>query len=310
MKRLFLMAGCILLFILANGQSKIKAIPDSKGIIVQHKTAPKEGLYYLSRIYDVKVDDIAAASKIDKNKSLLVGEIVKIPLPFERLSQSASKGTPVYYEVGEKEGLMTVSNKFNKALLKNLRSWNKLQNDKLTKGQQLIIGYVFLNEEPLPVGKAESTEKPIEKNPTEHKPVEVAVEKPQPKPVEEVVTLSKPEPPKPEMVQELRGKGYFKGQYTRQSHEGANTQKTVTSGIFKANKGWGDGKYYVLIDEVKPGTIIKITNPENNAIIYAKVLGQMKGIKQNEGLDIRISDAAVSELAVSDSEKFIVSISY
>jgi hypothetical protein len=36
----------------------------------------------------------------------------------------------------------------------------------------------------------------------------------------------------------------------------------------------------------------------------------MKGIKQNEGLDIRISDAAVSELAVSDSEKFIVSISY
>ena len=78
MKRLFLAAGCVLLFILANGQSKITAIPDSKGIIVQHKTAPKEGLYYLSRIYDVKVDDIAATSKIDKkpfkkfqNKDLL-----------------------------------------------------------------------------------------------------------------------------------------------------------------------------------------------------------------------------------------------
>jgi len=299
------MAGCVLLLILANGQSKITAIPDTKGIIVQHKTAPKEGLYYLSRIYDVKVDDIAAASKIDKNKSLLVGEIVKIPLAFERLSQSAAKGTPVYYEVGEKEGLMTVSNKFNKVLLKNLRSWNKLPKDELTKGQLLIIGYVFLNEEPLPVGKAESTEKPIEK-----KPVEIAVEKPQPKPVEEVVTKPMPEPTKPEIVQEIPGKGYFKGQYALQSHEGANTQKTVTSGIFKANKGWGDGKYYILLDDVKAGTIVKITNPENNAIIYAKVLGQMKGIKQNEGLDIRISDAAVSELAISDSEKFIVSISY
>jgi hypothetical protein len=36
------------------------------------------------------------------------------------------------------------------------------------------------------------------------------------------------------------------------------------------------------------GTIIRITNPVNNKIIYAKLLGDMND-KQSQGLNIRIS---------------------
>ena len=51
-------------------------------------------------------------------------------------------------------------------------------------------------------------------------------------------------------------------------------------------------------------------NPSNGKAIYAKVLGQMSGIRQNEGYDIRISNAAAQVLAIADAEKFIVQIAY
>ena len=84
----------------------------------------------------------------------------------------------------------------------------------------------------------------------------------------------------------------------------------VTSGMFKTTSGWVDSKYYLLIDGVQPGTIIKITNPANNKFIYAKVLGEMSSIKLNDGLNIRISSAAVSALEITDPDKFIVKVNY
>jgi hypothetical protein len=86
--------------------------------------------------------------------------------------------------------------------------------------------------------------------------------------------------------------------------------ETVTAGIFKTASGWQDEKYYMLIDGVSPGTIIKISNPSNTRVIYAKVLGEMNGIRQNEGYNIRISNAAAAKLAITDQEKFIVKITY
>jgi len=66
----------------------------------------------------------------------------------------------------------------------------------------------------------------------------------------------------------------------------------------------------LLIDGITPGTIVKVINPDNNKTIYAKVLGEMQGIRQNQGFDIRLSNAAASALQVSDEEKFIVKVNY
>ena len=71
-----------------------------------------------------------------------------------------------------------------------------------------------------------------------------------------------------------------------------------------------DAKYYALIDGVEPGTIIIVTNPANDKLVYAKVLGEMKGIRQNQGLDLRISNAAASALEIPETDKFIVQVNY
>ena len=59
-----------------------------------------------------------------------------------------------------------------------------------------------------------------------------------------------------------------------------------------------------------PGTIVRVINPSNNKTVYAKVLGEMSGIRQNEGLNIRISNAAAAALEVTEQDKFIVKVNY
>lgn len=93
----------------------------------------------------------------------------------------------------------------------------------------------------------------------------------------------------------------------------STTAKTVNkiSGLaatFKSTSGWQDKKYYVLISDVTPGTILKISSGDNK-IVFAKVLGSMPEMKENEGLLLRMSNAAASDLGIVDP-KFPVQVSY
>jgi len=40
------------------------------------------------------------------------------------------------------------------------------------------------------------------------------------------------------------------------------------------------------------------------------VLGEMSGIRQNEGIDIRLSNAAATALGIAEQDKYIVKINY
>lgn len=105
--------------------------------------------------------------------------------------------------------------------------------------------------------------------------------------------------------------GFFKTFFDQQVKVSPITKNnTVTSGIFKTSSGWQDSKYYLLIDGVATGTIVRVINPDNNKAIYAKVLGEMNGIRQNQGLGIRISNAAAAALGIREEEKFIVRVNY
>jgi len=105
--------------------------------------------------------------------------------------------------------------------------------------------------------------------------------------------------------------GYFKYYFDQQVKAHPLTKEsTVTAGTFKTTSGWVDAKYYMLIDGVQPGTIVKIINPSNNKNIFAKVLGEMSSMKINDGLNIRISSAAASALQVAEQDKFILKVSY
>ncbi len=333
----------------ASAQKKDLIVKSSdKGLYLEHKVAPRESFFAIGRLYSVSPQFIASFNQLDIRKGLQIDQKLRIPLTDTNFAQQGNEGIPVYYRVKAKDGLIVISNKHNKVSLENLRSWNKLAKDEIKEDSKLIIGFlqsvsktdntiVKVEEKPVekleqkhvekeeekPVtkeeekvpGKVEETpmgkeeEKPVEKteeNPVikeeekkpvvEEKPSEKVEEKPVEKPAEKTVTEEQ---------------GYFKAHFEHQVKTlPISKNETVTSSIFKTASGWKDGKYYLLIDKVAPGTIVRIINPSNNKAIYAKVLGEMSGIRQNEGLNIRISNAAASALQISEEDKFIVKMNY
>jgi LysM repeat protein len=231
---------------------------------------------------------------------------------------------------------MKVSNANNKVKLASLREWNKLTNDNIKSGSRLIVGFLVAPEAGVastastPVAQSNTqevkkdepvaaAEKPVAKteeaNRTmpETKALVVADKEDQKKPDSNPVKSVSNDPAGADRTDQVAttGQGYFKPYFDQQIRDNPATRnETVTSGIFKTAYGLQEAKYYLLMDKVQPGTIIRIMNPDNNRAVFAKVLGEMSGIRQNKGLDIRISESAATSLGIGDPEKFIVKINY
>jgi hypothetical protein len=296
-----------------------------KGLYLEHKVAPKQSFFAIGRLYNVHPKTVASFNKLDMAKGLVIGQLVQIPLTDTNFTQQGNTGTPVYYKVGEKEGLMKVSGLHKDVKLETLRNWNGLTDNTVNAGAKLVVGFLLSKEMPaVTLSGAKQPKQEVVKEIVEPKkeiaektPV-VAEKKPEVKeeikPREEVKeTQKKPEPvfAKQETMTTSAENGFFKYYFDQQVKKSPISQDaTVTSGVFKTTSGWLDAKYYMLIDGVQPGTIIKLINPTNSKIIFAKVLGEMSGIRQNEGLNIRISSAAASALQVTEQDKFIVKVNY
>ena len=307
----------------------------SKGLYLEHKVAPKEGLFPIGRMYNVHPRHIANFNGLDFNKGLAIGQLINIPLTDTNFKQTVNKGVPVYYTVTEKESLANISVK-SKTQIANLRAWNDIKVDNLSAGTKLIVGFLISNElqdrvvtitpKTLVVEESVSNVKKAEEQkkltePVVNKEAEVKKEEPKKAEPEEkkdppVVVKEEPKKTQPAEVKKSEvitddGTGYFKNYFYQQVKTSPLTKdQTVTSSVFKTTSGWQDGKYYLLINGVEPGTIVKITNPSNSKTVFAKVLYAMDKIRQNQGVDIRISDAAASTLAVSETDKFILKVNY
>jgi len=310
----------------------------SKGLYLEHKVAAKEGLFPIGRMYNVHPRHIANFNGIDFNKGLAIGQQINIPLSDTNFKQTVNTGVPVYYNVTGNESLANISVK-SKAQINSLRAWNNLATDNASPGTKLIVGFLISNElknrvvtitpktlvveeSVSNVKKQESSEKKqpatevkkeviaeesvsnVKKQEESKKQIDPDIKKEEPKKTEPIV-VKQPE------IKNDDGTGYFKSNFYQQVKTSPLTkEQTLTSSIFKTTSGWQDGKYYLLINGVEPGTIVKITNPSNSKIIFAKVLYAMDKIRENQGVDIRISDAAASSLAVSEMDKFILKVNY
>jgi LysM repeat protein len=316
MKKSLLLAILFFTCTFVFGQNELLVQSSNKGMFLQHTVKAKENYYSIGRLYHVTPREIEVFNGLDMSHGLSIGQTLHIPLNASNFSQSASNGRPVFYVVEPKEGLYRVSQKNNNVLMVSLRKWNKLSNDKIAPGQKLIVGYLAPAESSVATAPAGEPEKrtvavqpPVVEKPVAKKEEPVKMEEKKPDP-----PVSKPSTPAQTVSTAVVGNsngGYFKPQFEQQvKARPAKTDESAAAGIFKTSSGWQDAKYYALIDHVEPGTIIRIVNPSNNKAVYAKVLGEMSGIRQNQGYDVRISNAAASALDVSDTDKFTVRVDY
>ena len=332
------LAFCILvLSFRSQGQSEQLVIKrGSKGPYVEHKVAAKENFYSIGRSFNVHPKHLAVFNSLDMTKGLHLGQTIKIPLSDTNYTHKSETGMPVYYVTGNGgETIYNVSTN-NNVLLEKLRKWNHIPGDKLPAGSKLVVGYLVTT--PAVAGTTTSDRDAGNNNPRQEQKEAAASQtnsktssaqdatKQQDQPTKESPkkevssnTAAGKEQPKtnPDISQpkqetnSLPEQGFFKSSFDQQvKQQPLSNEQTVTSGVFKTSSGWTDGKYYLLMDGVEPGTIVRITNPTNNKIAYAKLLGDMADANQSRSLNIRISNAAAAALDISDTEKFILKLNY
>ena len=334
--RTFLLSFILLISLSLMGQQQ-KFIVRNEGnqLFLEHKVAPKENWYSVGRIYFISPKEIASFNQLSMDKGLGIGQMLKIPLKNENFSQSntvENTGGKVVHIVQSKEGLYKIASRYNvdKELLKKM---NGLSSDQINAGTNLVIGYLIAAGEPLASLPAPSPAKTTvettklekvaekelvieEKTKKPAPPPEVAAPSPQPvaksnqtaapvKLAEEEVEAARPVAvnPKSNSGQAVKPeKSYFSSLYEQQSKEGKQ-QKLENSvyGVFKSTSGWQDGKYYVLMNNVVPGTVVKLVRKATDKVLFAKVLGAVPPGKESEGLSLRMSNAAIAALGLGDT---------
>ncbi len=337
MKKLIVLTTTLLASTLVLAQTTPLLIQQDGNILyLNHSVAPKENWYSIGRIYNISPKEIAPFNGTSLENGLSIGQSLRIPLSSSNFIQNGKAGTdemlvPLFHVVKEKEGLFRISQLYNKIPAEQLKIWNKLPSNDLANGIKLIVGYLKVKKDLSPLAKAgqasidnsvaqaENTvtkqeikpaikdEKkevsiPVTTTPTDTKPAENKIE-------EQSAKKSETKPVVTSGTSTDNTGGAFKNLFNEQNRSGNNTSRSGQAAIFKSTSGWKDAKYYALMSNVTAGTIVKITSTDNSRSVYAKVLGELPPGKENEGLTIRISNAAASELQVMEN-RFAVELSW
>jgi LysM repeat protein len=308
-------------------------------LYITHVVNPKENWYSISRIYSASPKELVTINQSSLTMGLAITQKIKIPLNSKNFIQSdklSSKDdlVPLYHLIVDKEGLYRISVLHNKVPVSRLKEWNKLSSDEVKVGNSLIIGYLRVKRDSLSLSnlvkatpdlnkldslnnKSNSKLKPNlidQKEQIVNTPIKQLPSTEKKGTTKEKIILSSDKTIEKSVVSTNEKKAtvneeLFLDLFNTQNKGKPQNNLTGIADIFKSSSGWNDGKYYVLMNMVNPGTIVKVASLSTNRMVYAKVLGSIPPGKENEGLTLRISNAASAQLKAEDG-RFDVKISW
>jgi len=318
MKKILLL-GVILFNSLLSFAQHITIEKEKSLLYITHKVAAKETLYSLGRTYHLTPKEIAVANKLNVDAGLRVGQQLKIPLKKNNFVQSTPKTKkelePVYHTIKKGENLYKLSKNYNNVKEADLKKWNHLSKNIVKPGQDIIVGYLKVssnaevpNHEAVAKTKSKpDTTKVVKNNTTKHIDSTHQSQAPTSNYTEVVANTNQPETVATPTAQTAIEDSYFGANYSINAANAEEKKITGSAATFKSTSGWSDKKYYVLMNDVAPETVIKVT--VNGRSVYAKVLEALPELKDNRNLVCRLSNAAASALGVIDA-KFDVEISF
>ncbi len=311
MKKGFTFIVMLLLCFCVTAQQKLLLKGKPNAMYIEHKVGEKESLSSIGRIYGLTASQLSRFNGRSPSSVLSKGSTLKIPLSIDDITQKT--GTPVYHTVVKGDNLFKISQRYNKVPVSQLKNWNKLGAAGVKNGQELMVGYIKTSsDQPSQVStqKEAVPEKIAETNVATDVTTKSQLS-------EQVKTVpSKEKEAVPVFHNDLDEKnnatlsdeGFFASLYDRDDLTLVQQYRSGDAATFKTISGWTDRKYYVLINDVKPGTIVRIT-ASNNKSICARVLSQLPVTKGDEGLLLRMNNAAAAALGIKD-EKFTVTLTF
>lgn len=307
MKKIVFFVFIILLSYTSFAQKKIIVSGNFPSIYINHKVAQGDTWYGISRLYKLDVITLAKYNNTSAASILNIGQIVAIPLDKNNFTQTGQAGenetlVPVHYVVNPGDNVFRIGQNFGKLRLDFLREWNDLNNDIIQPGQKIIIGHLIVENKQVGIVLDRAG---TNNNVNETTTVTAGTATTKPATNETTTTETKEPIAKTNSADD---EGFFAADFPTKLNPNKAIVKNGDAASFKTTSGWNDRKYYALINDVAPGTIIRIT-ATNGRSVCAKVLGALPDMKENKTLLLRISNAAASVLQTGDG-KFTLKVMY
>jgi LysM repeat protein len=302
---------------------------------VTHTLKQGETLSTLAKQYNTTVGDIMRLNGMHADTKLAYGSPIKIPST-KAQAQAAKKTTPVVttvpktasvtsnsneitHVVAKGETLYSISKKYN-ITVDQIKTWNHLTDNSAKVGTLLIINESGSNK----LATKSASQQTAKDTAATTLPAQVsavaatisqpATSAPATSPALQSVTPTNPQTqpdantqPADQPVSNYSGAGYFASQFQDKKKKDMKSVAGISK-TFKTASGWTDGKYYILANDIEPGTIVKLT-ADNGNTVYAKVLWNMGDLKDNAGIDFRVSNATAAALK-EDGASFGLNISF
>lgn len=275
-----------------------------------HVVASGETLSAIAKEYKTTVGDIMRLNGMNAKSQLQIGKSIKIPAEGMHVVSSVNpeaaktsaleakyKGATHTVEAGE--SLYKISRKYDLPV-DSLVKWNGIIDNVIKTGQVLQLSNT--------PGKASVTiEKETTQTTGDEKPNVSAA-------INEITAPNKNETVKVSSdtlisTTSIPNGGAFVNLFGADVEGKSLKLVTGQSGLFQSQSGWKNGKYYMQMNGVTPGTVVKLIY--NGTVVYAKVLWNLSDVKDNSGLQFRISDAAAAVLGVdAKTKKFNLTVNY
>jgi hypothetical protein len=217
---------------------------------------------------------------------------IRIPLNASNLITEKTS-LPVFHVVDKGDNLYRLNLQYFNPGIPRIKEWNQLKSETLKDGDMVVVGYLSGNDLPANPPSAAALPSMVASTPVAAAPAAVEAA-----PVKQVVAIP----------QVSAAEGYYAAQFSAALPAQQLLEISGSGGLFKSITGWGDKRYYVLMNEVVPGSIVRVT-VDQVKYICARVLGPIPDNKPNKGLLVRLSNAAAAALGVSEM-MFTATVNY
>jgi hypothetical protein len=229
------------------------------------------------------LNQLKSYNKISSGDPVATPSTIRIPLTATNLITDKTP-LPVFHVVEKGDNLYRLNLQYFKPGIPRIKEWNQLKSETLKDGDMVVVGYLSGKELPANTHSADALPSTVASTPVPAIPVPVEAA-----PLRQVVAI-------PQVSAE---EGYYAAQFSAVLLKQQLLEMSGTGGVFKSITGWGDKRYYVLMNEVVPGSIVRIT-VDQVKYICARVLGPIPDNKPNKGLLVRLSNAAAAALGVTE----------
>lgn len=302
------------LFILIfSAHSLSAAVADSVGLkvvdgktYIMHKVSKGEGVYGISRKYGVTAKEIYAVNP-GSEKTIKIDEILLIPSKIvieeapkpmlkepvkieQNTTPAPSSGDKIYHTVEKGQTLSFLAREYNTSV-NEIKKWNGLESDNINLGQELIVG--------VKTTATTTPQTPVTPDPnkvsTEEGKKSLGKELPPPTSNNTVVNNNT-------KVEEEAPAKQVNNKYSTDDGDEINENGTA---LISSDGDLSQDRSFILHPTAKIGTIVMITNPENNKTVFARVVGNCP---KEDGVILKMSQTVANKLGVTESTE--VKLSY